>query len=214
MERLCLDEIRISESTSASRAIVYSLFSLLMSSPHDINQKDKLINIQTLPLPFDFDLESTVNEFCAIEQSTLKTQYSALFEVGDNGPPASIREDLFMMQPAKLREDLVRFYEYFGYQLNDEFQWQMDHLSIQLEFMHFLIVGESQVEKDKLSFQLGQLDFSKKHLMNWVPKLVKTIKVLSTNDIYSKIGIKLESFLDHDLTWQEETINQTDNSGD
>ena len=185
-----------------------------MSSPHDINQKDKLIDIQTLPLPFDFDLESTVNEFCAIEQSTLKTQYSALFEVGDNGPPASIREDLFMMQPAKLREDLVRFYEYFGYQLNDEFQWQMDHLSIQLEFMHFLIVGESQVEKDKLSFQLGQLDFSKKHLMNWVPKLVETIKVLSTNDIYSKIGIKLESFLHHDLTWQEETINQTDNSGD
>ena len=214
MERLCLDEVRFSESTSASRSIAYSLFSLLMSSPHDINQKDKLINIQTLPLPFDFDLESTVNEFCDIEQSTLKTQYSALFEVGDNGPPASIREDLFMMQPAKLREDLVRFYEYFGYQLNDEFQWQMDHLSIQLEFMHFLIVGESQVEKDKLSFQLGQLDFSKKHLMNWVPKLVKTIKVLSTNDIYSKIGIKLESFLHHDLTWQEETINQTDNSGD
>ncbi|MDG2297343.1 MAG: molecular chaperone TorD family protein [Gammaproteobacteria bacterium] len=213
MERLCLDEIRISESTSASRAITYSLFSLLMSSPHDMNQKDKLIDIQTLPLPFDFDLESTINEFCAEEQSALKTQYSVLFEVGDTGPPASIREDLFMMQPAKLREDLVRFYEYFGYQLNDEFQWQMDHLSIQLEFMHFLIVGESQVEKDKLSFQLGQLDFSKKHLMNWVPKLVETIKVLSSDDIYSKIGIKLESFLTHDLQWQEETINQKENSG-
>jgi len=213
MERLCLDEIRISESTSASRAITYSLFSLLMSSPHDMNQKDKLIDIQTLPLPFDFDLENTINEFCAEEQSALKTQYSALFEVGDTGPPASIREDLFMMQPAKLREDLVRFYEYFGYQLNDEFQWQMDHLSIQLEFMHFLIVGESQVEKDKLSFQLGQLDFSKKHLMNWVPKLVETIKVLSSDDIYSKIGIKLESFLSHDLKWQEETINQKENSG-
>ena len=65
MERLCLDEIRISESTSASRAITYSLFSLLMSSPHDMNQKDKLIDIQTLPLPFDFDLENTINEFCA-----------------------------------------------------------------------------------------------------------------------------------------------------
>ena len=213
MERLCLDEVRFSESTSASRSIAYSLFSLLMSSPHDINQKDKLIDIQTLPLPFDFDLESTINEFCEEEQSTLKIQYSALFEVGDNGPPASIREDLFMMQPAKLREDLVRFYEYFGYQLNDEFQWQMDHLSIQLEFMHFLIVGESQVTKDKLSFQLGQLDFSTKHLMNWVPKLVKTIKVLSSDDIYSKIGIKLESFLNHDLQWQEETINQKDKSG-
>tara|TARA_B100000959_G_scaffold285308_1_gene359668 strand:+ start:1097 stop:1654 length:558 start_codon:yes stop_codon:yes gene_type:complete len=185
-----------------------------MSSPHDIDQKDKLIDIQTLPLPFDFDLNNTINEFCAEEQAALKTQYSALFEVGDNGPPASIREDLFMMQPAKLREDLVRFYEYFGYQLSDQFQWQMDHLSIQLEFMHFLIVGESQVKEDKLSFQLGQLDFSKKHLMNWVPKLVETIKVLSSDDIYCKIGIKLESFLKHDLKWQEETINQKDNTGD
>jgi DMSO reductase family type II enzyme chaperone len=213
MERLCLDEIRLFESTSASRSIAYSLFSLLMSSPHDINQKDKLIDIQTLPLPFDFDLDSTINEFCGEEQSTLKIQYSALFEVGDDGPPASIREDLFLMQPAKLREDLVRFYEYFGYQLNDEFQWQMDHLSIQLEFMHFLIVGESQVTEDKLSYQLGQLDFSIKHLMNWVPKLVERIKALSSDDIYSKIGIELESFLNHDLKWQEETINLKDKSG-
>lgn len=213
MERRCLDEIRLSESTPASRSIAYSLFSLLMSSPHDINQKDKLIDIQTLPLPFDFDLDSIINEFCAEEQSTLKTQYSALFEVGDDGPPASIREDLFLMQPAKLREDLVRFYEYFGYQLNDEFQWQMDHLSIQLEFMHFLIDGESQVTEDKLSYQLGQLDFSIKHLMNWVPKLVERIKALSSDDIYNKIGIELELFLNHDLKWQEETITLKDKSG-
>lgn len=213
MERRCLDEIRLSESTPASRSIAYSLFSLLMSSPHDINQKDKLIDIQTLPLPFDFDLDSIINEFCAEEQSTLKTQYSALFEVGDDGPPASIREDLFLMQPAKLREDLVRFYEYFGYQLNDKFQWQMDHLSIQLEFMHFLIVGESQVTEDKLSYQLGQLDFSIKHLMNWVPKLVERIKALSSDDIYNKIGIELELFLNHDLKWQEETITLKDKSG-
>jgi TorA maturation chaperone TorD len=117
------------------------------------------------------------------------------------------------MQPAKLREDLVRFYEYFGYQLNDEFQWQMDHLSIQLEFMHFLIVGESQVTEDKLSYQLGQLDFSIKHLMNWVPKLVERIKALSSDDIYNKIGIELELFLNHDLKWQEETITLKDKSG-
>ena len=214
MDRVCLDTTRMTEATAVSRATAYAIFSLLISSPHEVNPRDKITDIQLSELPFDFDLEKIMNDFSLNDEDTLKKQFSALFEIGDHGPPIPIREDLFLNQPAKLKEDLVRFYEHFGYELDEDFQWQMDHLSIQLEFMHFLAMGEFEEQKDKLSYQLGQLDFTQKHLINWVPKLAEQLSVLSKEDeIYAKISIELKTFLEHDLKWQEQTIKTIDESG-
>lgn len=214
MDRVCLDTTRMTEATAVSRATAYAIFSLLISSPHEVNPKEKITDIQLSELPFDFDLEKIMNDFSLNDEDTLKKQFSALFEIGDHGPPIPIREDLFLNQPAKLKEDLVRFYEHFGYELDEGFQWQMDHLSIQLEFMHFLAMGEFEEQKDKLSYQLGQLDFTQKHLLNWVPKLAEQLSVLSKEDeIYAKISIELKTFLEHDLKWQEQTIKTIDESG-
>ena len=214
MDRVCLDTTRMTEATAVSRATAYAIFSLLISSPHEVNPRDKITDIQLSELPFDFDLEKIMNDFSINDEDTLKKQFSALFEIGDHGPPIPIREDLFLNQPAKLKEDLVRFYEHFGYELDEGFQWQMDHLSIQLEFMHFLAMGEFEEQKDKLSYQLGQLDFTQKHLLNWVPKLAEQLSVLSKEDeIYAKISIELKTFLEHDLKWQELTIKTIDESG-
>ena len=211
MDRVCLDTTRMTEATAVSRATAYAIFSLLISSPHEVNPRDKITDIQLSELPFDFDLEKIMNDFSLNDEDTLKKQFSALFEIGDHGPPIPIREDLFLNQPAKLKEDLVRFYEHFGYELDEGFQWQMDHLSIQLEFMHFLAMGEFEEQKDKLSYQLGQLDFIQKHLINWVPKLAEQLSVLSKEDeIYAKISIELKTFLEHDLKWQEQTIKTID----
>ena len=214
MDRVCLDTTRMTEATAVSRATAYAIFSLLISSPHEVNPRDKITDIQLSELPFDFDLEKIMNDFSLNDEDTLKKQFSALFEIGDHGPPIPIREDLFLNQPAKLKEDLVRFYEHFGYELDEGFQWQMDHLSIQLEFMHFLAMGEFEEQKDKLSYQLAQLDFTQKHLINWVPKLAEQLSVLSKEDeIYAKISIELKTFLEHDLKWQEQTIKTIDESG-
>ena len=214
MDRVCLDTTRMTEATAVSRATAYAIFSVLISSPHEVNPRDKITDIQLSELPFDFDLEKIMNDFSLNDEDTLKKQFSALFEIGDHGPPIPIREDLFLNQPAKLKEDLVRFYEHFGYELDEGFQWQMDHLSIQLEFMHFLSMGEFEEQKDKLSYQLGQLDFTQKHLLNWVPKLAEQLSVLSKEDeIYAKISIELKTFLEHDLKWQEQTIKTIDESG-
>ena len=214
MDRVCLDTTRMTEATAVSRATAYAIFSLLISSPHEVNPRDKITDIQLSELPFDFDLEKIMNDFSLNDEGTLKKQFSALFEIGDHGPPIPIRQDLFLNQPAKLKEDLVRFYEHFGYELDEGFQWQMDHLSIQLEFMHFLAMGEFEEQKDKLSYQLGQLDFTQKHLLNWVPKLAEQLSVLSKEDeIYAKISIELKTFLEHDLKWQEQTIKTIDESG-
>jgi DMSO reductase family type II enzyme chaperone len=213
MERMMIEAKRQTEVTSMPRATMYSLFSQLLSSPHELKPLSLTTDLSLEGLPIDFDVTSMIDDYLNRDHEELRLRYSGLFEVGDDGPPAPIREDLFLAQPAKLREDLVRFYDYFGYELNEEFQWQMDHLSIELEFMHFLIVGELSSDADKLSFQLGQFDFLNKHLTNWVPILSKKLSGLDQSDIYTKIVIELERFLLSDHNWQKETISQIDVAG-
>tara|TARA_Y100000748_G_scaffold212340_1_gene178069 strand:+ start:1270 stop:1914 length:645 start_codon:yes stop_codon:yes gene_type:complete len=213
MERATIETLRQVEITTLPRATIYSLFSQLLSSPHELKPLSLTPDVSFEGLPYDFDLTEMINSYIENNQEELRLKYSGLFEVGDDGPPAPIREDLFLAQPAKLREDLVRFYDYFGYQLDEEFQWQMDHLSIELEFMHFLVIGELRSDSDKLSFQLGQFDFLEKHLVNWVPLLSKKLSTLDQSDIYTKIVIELEQFLLRDQGWQKETISHIDVAG-
>ena len=213
MERATIETLRQVEITALPRATIYSLFSQLLSSPHELKPLSVTPDVSFESLPYDFDLTEMINSYIENNQEELRLKYSGLFEVGDDGPPAPIREDLFLAQPAKLSEDLVRFYDYFGYQLNEEFQWQMDHLSIELEFMHQLIIGELRSDSDKLSFQLGQFDFIEKHLVNWVPLLSKKLSTLDESDIYTKIVIELEQFLLRDQGWQKETISHIDVAG-
>ena len=213
MERATIETLRQVEITALPRATIYSLFSQLLCSPHKLKPLSLTPDVSFEGLPYDFDLTEMINSYIENDQEELRLKYSGLFEVGDDGPPAPIREDLFLAQPAKLREDLVRFYDYFGYQLDEEFQWQMDHLSIELEFMHFLVIGELRSDSDKLSFQLGQFDFLEKHLVNWVPLLSKKLSTLDQSDIYTKIVIELEQFLLRDQGWQKETISHIDVAG-
>ena len=213
MERVTNEVQRQSETTALPRATIYSLFSQLLSSPHELKPLSLTSDISFEGLPFDFNVSEMIDTYIKCGHDELRLRYSGLFEIGDDGPPVPIREDLFLTQPAKLREDLVRFYDYFGYQLDEEFQWQMDHLSIELEFMHFLIIGELRSDNDKLSFQLGQYDFLEKHLINWVPPFLKKLSTLDESDIYTKIVIELEEFLLKDQFWQKETISHKDVAG-
>ena len=210
MQRTTIESQRQTEITALPRATIYSLFSQLLSSPHELKPLSLSSDISFDGLPFDFHPREMIDSYLNDDPEALRLKYSSLFEVGDDGPPVPIREDLFLAQPAKLREDLVRFYDYFSYQLDEEFQWQMDHLSIELEFMHFLIIGELRSDNDELSFQLGQIDFLEKHLINWVPLFSKKLLILDDSDIYTKIVIELDDFLLKDQHWQKETILSTD----
>ena len=207
-QRFCNNDLRSPEKTAILRSQGYELFSLLLSSPHDLDTKSKLNRIpSTTGLPYSLDLSDLMNEFTNRDLVELKKQYSGLFEIGNDGPPAPIREDLFLLQPAGLRENLIRFYDYFGYTLGEKYEWQMDHLSIELEFMYFLCVQEHNITEDRLSYQLAQLDFSTRHLNNWIPNFQNTLKRISPDDLYTKIVVELSKFIENDIEWQLGTID-------
>ena len=63
-QRFCNDDLRSPEKTAVLRSQGYELFSLLLSSPHDLDTKSKLNGIpSTTGLPYSLDLSDLMNEF-------------------------------------------------------------------------------------------------------------------------------------------------------
>ncbi len=201
-------ENRDSENTATARYGCYAIFSDLIASPHDVEPvlARGEASYVTDGLPYSLNVGRLLDELRSIDIAQLKSEYSGIFEVGNEGPPVPIREDLQLGQPAGLREDIVRFYDFFGYRLDEKFAWAPDHLSVELEFMHYLCYQEAAGAGDTLSFQLAQADFSGRHLTNWVPKLAADVKDLRPDSFYCRVVEGLSEFLASDMNWQTGTI--------
>ncbi|MGA1424067.1 MAG: TorD/DmsD family molecular chaperone [Steroidobacteraceae bacterium] len=119
------------------------------------------------------DLEESAESTAA----SVGASYGALFEVGDRGPPLAIREELAPGANAAAKEEVARFYEHFGYRLGDDYAWRPDHLSVLLEFMHFLTWHESQNTDTALvqGLRAAQRDFCQRHLAWWVGDLADLV---------------------------------------
>jgi DMSO reductase family type II enzyme chaperone len=159
--------------------------------------------------PFDGDLDGLLREVAEADTDRLRAEYSGLFEVGSQGPPVPIREDLQTGQLGGTREDIVRFYDYFGYRLAEKFAWAPDHLSVELEFMHFLCFRESEGGPDVLSYQLAQRDFTERHLVRWLPILATAVEQHAGGSLYCRVIQQLRNFVDRDFRWQCSTVVET-----
>lgn len=200
------------DATAPGRCACYAAWSELTASPHDLDPRpglrEKLGAWNALPQAGVLD--TLVTEFVNTELDVLKRQYSSLFEVGSDGPPVPIREDLQTGQRAGTREDLVRFYDFFGYSLAERFAWAPDHLSVELEFMHFLCYGEAATEDEPEPYQFAQLDFAERHLVRWLPDFADQVAKAAGDSIYSRITVALKDFVLADYDWQSGTISLVD----
>lgn len=196
------------EETAPLRCLCYAAYSELTASPHDTDPRPGLaarIGLGTA-VPHAPDLDGLLAEVAGADLDRLRAEYSGLFEVGSHGPPAPIREDLQTGQQGGTREEIVRFYDFFGYVLTDKFAWAPDHLSVELEFMHFLCFREAEGVDDVVSFQLAQADFSERHLVRWLPQFRKNVERVAAGSLYARVIASLHDFATADLEWQRSTI--------
>lgn len=204
------------ELTAVRRCACYAALSELVCSPHDVDSRpalrDRLRDGGTLDAPSGLD--ELLPQFVDRGLDTLKREYSSLFEIGSEGPPCPIREDLQTGQRKGTREDLVRFYGYFNYLLDEKFAWAPDHLSVELEFMHFLCYREASAGDDAASYQLAQVDFSERHLVRWVPELVTGVTRAAPDSIYRRVIEVVDRYLAADVAWQRGTISAAPDSRD
>ena len=198
---------------AAARSACYAIFSQLVSSPHQADRPEETLPPSDLShlarelgatLPYRLDLFPLVEAAAALtlsDSDSWRRRYSSLFEVGSEGPPVPLREDLARPQP-RGKEEVVRFYDFFGYRLKEERSWQPDHLSVLLEFVHFLAFKESQAaERDRLSYKLAQRDFVERHLLSWIAHLRERVEE-STRDPYLRsLFAVLDRFLTVDGAW-------------
>ena len=196
--------------TAPLRCVCFAALSELTASPHEIDPHPALqekVGVVS-QLEYAHDLEELISAFIERDLNELKREYSGLFEVGSDGPPVPIREDLQTGQRGGTREQLVRFYNYFNYSLDEKFAWAPDHLSVQLEFMHVLCFREASTEDERLSFQLAQADFTERHLVKWVPRLLDGVESISPESLYARVIRTLNEFLVSDFAWQKGTVSE------
>jgi DMSO reductase family type II enzyme chaperone len=102
-------------------------------------------------------------------------EYVRLFDVGSGRgkPPCPLYGGEYPIRPRlDVMEELVRFYEYFDLALSQQDRELPDHLSVELEFLHYLAFRESDAFErgaDPSPYQRAQADFIERHTGQWLP---------------------------------------------
>jgi len=209
------------ERAAPARSAAYPLFSQLVGSPNEPLEApwalppadlEETARALAAALPYPFELSPLAAAAARLGDGAaerLAAVYGACFEVGSDGPPIPLREALLPTAPPPTREEVVRFYSFFGYRLHEQVQWAPDHLAVELEFMHYLCHRESGAADgaEALSFRLAQRDFLARHPGAWVPGVRRGVTELAKDDpYYPALFAALESFLERDRAWQERTL--------
>ena len=209
-------------ATAAARSAAYALFSQLVASPNDAGRAavalppldlDEVISALAAELPYGMDfsgLADAAGRLAPAEEQRLAASYGSLFEVGSDGPPVAIREGLAEACSPRAREEVVRYYSFFGYRLREELQWAPDHLAVELEFLHFLCFAESRAgdRESRLSLGRAQRDFLARHPALWYPEIRHRVRRLAEEPYHRALFDLLGRFLERDLAWLEERFEE------
>lgn len=210
-------EARRRTDFAGARAAAFALGSRLVASPFDPSFDEEAQLPEDLPealgtladaLPYDSGLAVLVEPArlqLAADPAALAREYGALFEVGSNGPPLPIREEAAQgeLLGPRAKEEIVRFYEQFGYPLQAERRWAPDHLSVELEFLYVLAFREAGAEhrQNAAPFARGQRDFLARHPLVWLPHLAKAVAQRSRQPWLRALFPALAHWLERDHAW-------------
>ena len=134
------------------------------------------------------------------QKDDLAIEHTRLFEVGVSGPPCPLCGGLYGGARMKTMEEAVRFYNHFGLTLSEEPRELPDHLTTELEFLHYLSFREAQAlqsGEDPGPYQRAQRDFIKRHPGRWVPELYALLGQQHPMCFFRELVRALRDFLEH-----------------
>lgn len=148
-------------------------------------------------LPYHFPFTDEIfTEKISFEE--FQSDYINAFEVGPGGPPCPLYEGLYYPDRRKVMEELVRFYEHFSLTVNQSTHELPDHITVELEFMHYLTfmqVDAIKNERNPSAYLKAQKDFLERHLMRWIPKLKERTARVTLPSFYIHIISFLNEFI-------------------
>ncbi len=105
------------------------------------------------------------------DYDSFQSEYIRLFEVGPRGHAlCPLYSGHYGRDRLHTMEELMRFYNYFGLRITPGLM--PDHVTTELEFMHYLAHQEAEARQsagDLGSYQRAQRDFLERHLSGWWP---------------------------------------------
>ncbi len=194
---------------AAARSLAYRLFAAAFEYPDDVRLAQlregapaiELKSVITAITP-DLALETDWDALREIgESDELQLEYTRLFDAGASGPPCSLHEGAHRPSRLGTLEQLVRFYNYFGLCRAAEPNDLPDHLSTQLEFLHYLSHCEAVLcrdGEDPAHYRRAQRDFLIHHPHEWVGKLKNKLTDHGAADFFLELTRLLDGFLNRD----------------
>lgn len=131
-----------------------------------------------------------------------ESEYIRLFDLGPAGPPCPLYGGLYGGgDRMKVMEDATRFYNFFQLRLASDRRELPDHITTELEFLHYLTFREAQVCQDggnPGSLRRAEHDFLARHLCKWVPQLHARVEKQTTHPFFPALTGFAAQFLDRD----------------
>ena len=146
-------------------------------------------------------------DLSALEDETatsdaLTVEFTRLFDAGARGTACPLNGGLQVGPQMKVMEEAVRFYAHFGLTLTEEQKELPDHLTTELNFLHFLACGEHELQARGASttaYRLARRDFIARHPGRWVPVMKEKLQTMSPLPLFQVLSELLDRLLRHDL---------------
>jgi DMSO reductase family type II enzyme chaperone len=134
-------------------------------------------------------------------EDDLAVEYTRLFDVGASGPPCPLYGGLYVGARMKTMEEAVRFYNHFGLSMAEKPRELPDHITTELEFLHYLSFREAealQTGGDAGAFRRAQRDFVARHPGRWIPKLRQRLEQQEPMRFLREFVRQLDRFIEHE----------------
>ncbi len=107
--------------------------------------------------------------------------------------------------------DIAGFYKAFGVELSKDVHERLDHLSVELEFMHFLTYKESYsrchdgIDKTEIVVD-AQKKFIKNHIGRWVPLFCRMLSKKADTGLFKLIADCMSEWMDFEVAFLGVTV--------
>ncbi|MFH1141930.1 MAG: molecular chaperone TorD family protein [Chloroflexota bacterium] len=197
----------------AAKGQVYKLLSSLYCSPGDgLEDGDSLSSLGDALITLRLDslhkeLERMKSCLTSPESRTqLAVDYVKLFRgpvKAEVYPYESLHTDGEAMGSSTI--DVMERYREAGLAVSKDFKDLPDHVSVELEFMHYLCSMQLQCLERKdaageLQFNLLRGSFLKEHLAKWVPGFADKILTSAASPFYSGLAKVTKEFINEEYT--------------
>lgn len=201
-----------SGQTAANRSRMYQLLGAAFAFPDEdffeaVRSGDFATTLAQMCVGLPYDLTSATSlDLVAggTSYAEFESEFIRLFDVGAAGPPCPLYGGVYIGDRMKVMEDATRFYNFFHLRLSPEMRELPDHITTELEFLHYLTFRQADMPQDAPevgSLLRAERDFLARHLCKWMPHLQARLAKQTTLPFFPALVHFAASFLTADQAY-------------